>query len=697
MRYSLLPYFLLFSLQQASAQFQFVSPMPGSKNLNIEHNIILREGNVLDASSLKESLFIIRGSKSAVHGFKMILCDDGKTINLNPTTPFAYDEDVAVTITKGLVTAEGKIIDGYSFSFNTHREYTAEEQQHFHDAKNILLQEELKRYGVSNNDDASSGTRNVTGEFTIEVNTAPSPVDIFFDSWSENFQNSNYNSFQIITPDGDSVYGGKNLLYYQDFKVNLNGYLTVYDGDLGSYNIMDSNFHIIDKYYPANGYESDDHEFQMLPDGRAFMIADDPEVVDMTEYDPGYFPNATVVGNVIQEFDADHNLIFEWRTFDHIGITEALHEHLNFSYIEYTHTNSIDIDTDGNIIVSHRHLDQITKIDISTGDFIWRLGGVMNEFTFINEPEPFTYQHDVRRIANGHITVWDNGNFHFPHHSAAKEYALDEINKTATLVWCYTPLAPNGTNTFFFAMGSVQRLSNGNTFIDGGWESNNTYSNMWEIDTSNQVVWQLKLTDVKSIVSYRARKFDWSPCARPSFKEMQAKNITDHSAKLKWAPVANATQQYEVQYKKHPDLIWIDRMIDPTEHNKKVYGLAPDTKYDWRVQSWCDTVAATGSHFTAIKKFTTLVQRPVLLTETKPIEISVYPNPAHDVITIGSTGNISQVRVLNLPGQEVMNVFIGEEDSNRLVQLSLSNLPAGNYFVEVTSDGQKEMMKMVVE
>ena len=70
-------------------------------------------------------------------------------------------------------------------------------------------------------------------------------------------------------------------------------------------------------------------------------------------------------------------------------------------------------------------MDEITKIDRQTGDIIWRLGGVNNEFTFLNDsldfqhsiPTPFCYQHDIRRLRNGNITIYDNGNYKHPKYS----------------------------------------------------------------------------------------------------------------------------------------------------------------------------------------------------------------------------------------------------------------------------------------
>ncbi|HYV93375.1 MAG TPA: arylsulfotransferase family protein [Chitinophagales bacterium] len=688
----------LIFMQNASAQFQFISPMPGSTNLTIEHNIIIREGSLLDQSSLNKNLFVIRGSKSGVHDFKMILCNDGKTLNLNPTYPFTYDEDVAVTIGKGLVTAEGKTVDGYSFSFKTHREWTKEEQENMKNLPAILLNEDLKKWGdLPADNSGDNDSREITGMFTITNNTNPTDGDLFFDTWSGYFLASTFDGINVVTNLGDSVFEKSLAAGSTDLQMGKTGYFSTFRSDLTRYDVMDSNFIVVKNYYAANGYSADVHEFQMIANGNAFMIADETQIVDMTVYNPNYSPNATVQGTVIQEFDPDKNVIFEWRSFDHVAIIESEHVNLGFSYIDYLHTNSIDLDTDGNIIVSHRHLDQITKIDVNTGDFIWRLGGINNQFTFINDDAHFSYQHDCRRIANGHITLFDDGNYHIPAKSFAKEYQLDEVNMTATLVWSYDHPDVNNHVVYDFAMGSVQRLSNGNTLIGWGWRSNTDLPSITEVDSSGNILWELKLASSKNIISYRAHRYEWQPCARPTPKTMKIKDLTDHSVRLKWSPVANPTEQYEVEFKKHTDSTWKHKRTIPTKQYVKLNGLTPDTKYDWRVQSWCDTVAGTVSNYTAIKKFVTLALKPAALNRTSPVEIQLYPNPAHDAITIESTGNISQVRVMNLLGQQVKKIILGNEDSNQSVQLSLANLPRGNYFVEITTDQNKEVRKLVVE
>jgi len=475
--------------------------------VNAEHNIIIREGSILNPRSLRSELFSITGSLSGIHDFKIVLSDDGKTINLDPSQPFAFDEEVTVSISKGMETAAWKEVKAYSWHFTTHPEYSAAQKENFRKLGAEAFDEE-------NGSDCNteSSTRDFADMFTIDVNTDPSPGDIFFDAWSSVHDTSEFAGYHIITPQGDSVFSRK-LSFCTDFNLKLNGHPGVYNGDALSYDVLDSNFNVIDSFYPVNGYFPDEHEFMITPDNHVFIVCDENQAIDMTVYDSSYSPNATVVSSVIQEFDASHVLIFEWRSFDYINIQEATHVDLSASYIDFVHTNSIYIDSDGNIIASHRRIDQVTRIDRNTGDFIWRLGGVMNEFTFINEPEPFTFQHDARRIDNGNLTLFDNGNFHVPVHSSAKEYHLDEINKTAELVWSYSHPSDTGANLLFYtALGSVQRLTNGNTFINWGWRkiaSGNP--NMTEVKPDGTIVWELTLTPENNLISYRARKFDWNP------------------------------------------------------------------------------------------------------------------------------------------------------------------------------------------
>ena len=163
-------------------------------------------------------------------------------------------------------------------------------------------------------------------------------------------------------------------------------------------------------------------------------------------------------------------------------------------------------------------MDEITKINHNTGNIIWRWGGKHNQFTFLGDTLKFSYQHAVRRISNGNITLYDNGNFHTPAFSRAVEYTLDEVNKTATAVWEYR----HSPDYFGQAMGYVQRLDNGNTLISWG----TTNPTVTEVTPSKTIVFEMTLPT--NVYSYRVFKYSWNGNPLTAGNE-QKKVISEYS------------------------------------------------------------------------------------------------------------------------------------------------------------------------
>ena len=285
-----------------------------------------------------------------------------------------------------------------------------------------------------------------------------------------------------------------------DLTEQPNGNLTYFDGVKHKHYEMNQNYNIIDSFYCGNGYHTDLHELRLLSNGHALVMAYDSEIVNMNLIIPGGDTAAVVIGLIIQEIDENKNVVFQWRSWDHFAITDALHEYMFGSYIDAVHGNAIEEDNDGNLIISSRHLDEITKINRSTGDIIWRFGGLHNQFTFLGDTLKFTYQHAIRRIANGHVTLFDNGNFHIPPYSRAVEYSLDEVNKTATVVWQFRHIP----DVFSPWGGYVQRLEGGNTLI--GWGG--TSPAVTEVQPNGTKVFEASYP--LGVYSYRAYKFDWN-------------------------------------------------------------------------------------------------------------------------------------------------------------------------------------------
>jgi hypothetical protein len=122
------------------------------------------------------------------------------------------------------------------------------------------------------------------------------------------------------------------------------------------------------------------------------------------------------------------------------------------------------------------------------------------------------FQHDIRRLKNGNITIFDGGDAERRKYSRAVEYEIDEENKTATKVWEYR----KSPDIYSPNMGSVQRLDNGNTLICWGLASMTPDIPLFtEVDPEGNIVAELTF-DKPLTTSYRAMKFEWEGSNEPA-------------------------------------------------------------------------------------------------------------------------------------------------------------------------------------
>ncbi|WP_460575196.1 T9SS type A sorting domain-containing protein [Hymenobacter coalescens] len=80
----------------------------------------------------------------------------------------------------------------------------------------------------------------------------------------------------------------------------------------------------------------------------------------------------------------------------------------------------------------------------------------------------------------------------------------------------------------------------------------------------------------------------------------------------------------------------------------------------------------------------------VTLKNTKQLEVMVRPNPVHDQLRVDAGTEPLQWRVLNLPGQTLLQ---GKAPQGSAV-LDFSSLPAGSYLVEIVSGQQRTVRKV---
>ena len=290
-----------------------------------------------------------------------------------------------------------------------------------------------------------------------------------------------------------------------DFKLQPNGRMSYFSTDLKKYFIMDSTFTVVDSIGCANGFETDQHDLQILPDDHYLLFGSETRIMNLSFYhwfgfshnQPGG-TNAEVSGVVIQEFDENKNLVWEWKGHDHYFFGDVDSVWLfNPNKVDWTHANAVERDNDGNILVSLRHFNEITKIDRTNGNILWRLGGKQNQFAFPNDPSRFTGQHDSRRVSDTSITLFDNGQHSVPRRSRGLEYALDEDDKVATLVWEYI----YDSSMYSFACGNHQHIGNGNHLVDFGF-TNGGFP--WMVVVRPDQTKVLEISYPAGYISYRA-------------------------------------------------------------------------------------------------------------------------------------------------------------------------------------------------
>jgi len=71
--------------------------------------------------------------------------------------------------------------------------------------------------------------------------------------------------------------------------------------------------------------------------------------------------------------------------------------------------------------------------------------------------------------------------------------------------------------------------------------------------------------------------------------------------------------------------------------------------------------------------------------------VSVYPNPAQDILTIQNQPGVSfeKVVITDLTGKKVI------EQTNNLTRIDVSHLPKGMYLLQITSEGKKSISKFI--
>lgn len=224
------------------------------------------------------------------------------------------------------------------------------------------------------------------------------------------------------------------------------------------------------------------HDLLAQPNGSYWIMCDETRTLDLST--TGGPLEAVVMGTVIQHISATGDLLFEWSPFDRLELDYRAIEpgDQTGGVINWTHGNAIDLDADGNLLVSFRNLSQVVKIDTRTGGVVWRMGGPGNDFTFQNAAAPaFARQHGVRSTAKGQLVLLDN--LGDPRGSRVERYEYDETVRTVRQVASY----PSSTGAIALIGGTTQSLPGGRTLVSFG-----NGGSVEESDAAGNIVWRIE-------------------------------------------------------------------------------------------------------------------------------------------------------------------------------------------------------------
>jgi len=162
------------------------------------------------------------------------------------------------------------------------------------------------------------------------------------------------------------------------------------------------------------------------------------------------------------------------------------------------------------------------------------------------------------------------------------------------------------------------------------------------------------------------------------------------SAKLKWTAVEDA-DSYQIRYRPVGATGWINKTVAAPKTSKIISGLLCNTEYEWKIRAKC--TGDVNSPYSETELFTT---GSCKLGEAEQIPLTVFPNPATDLITLQWDETFSgavAIYVFDLQGKCVIMANGSAPDCT----LEISGLPAGTYLVRTEMGTYFASEKIVVQ
>ncbi len=373
------------------------------------------------------------------------------------------------------------------------------------------------------------------------------------------------------------------------------------------------------------------HEVRKLDNGQYLILAAKPVDTD----------SLLLIDDCIYLLDQDGHHLWSWSLLDNLPHTTGIKNNVFWDQIygeraaDIFHSNALSTDSDSNYILSASQLNQVIKIDKSTGQILWALGGEDSDFEFAID-HVFAQQHTPVMTGQDSVLLFDN--IGAVAVSRALEFSLDTVSGVAQTVFMH--VSPTAILTP--VLGSVERLANGHTAVFFAQRSK-----LEEVDASDSLVWSLTVPTS----SYRAYYLDNLYEDVPEFN-VDTLYLSQNSS-------------LEIDHDFSPEGGYFTGEI--IDNKGLLYENIPPGSYTihyhygwkktevpvvFRLASGLDPIVASGIH--------------------------MYPNPSNNILRIEYpfAGN-GAYTVVNIKGEVVLKQMIKTHHS----EIDISSLNAGLYFM----------------
>ena len=319
--------------------------------------------------------------------------------------------------------------------------------------------------------------------------------DFYFTTYAASYGKSNFGSGIFLVKmnnEGNIIFyreGGYNSYLFKKEIIDNKIYYSYLDEDENGKDnlcILDEEYNLIKKF--KNDGFIDPHDYLLL-DLNTYLvnIINDDEIEVITKISDD---------KVLWEHE------FPISDFDDIGRDgEKI-----ISRVQH-HFNSFELDSDNNLLLSFRHSNEIVKLDINTGDIIWRLGGNKNndfnthifyrQHSIVRKDDTYMVFSNNNKSIKSDFVYLDDGK------SSVVVFNLDQENMKVENIKNYN------LDCLSYQLGSVwpSDMINNIYVVDYGRSINKGKKGFQEINLeTNEVYFTFEYPDVESSV-YRVYKY----------------------------------------------------------------------------------------------------------------------------------------------------------------------------------------------